>query len=227
MFVCCGWAWVGVLSYAPARVGVAGPRALGRVCRTGLEASSHVGSLTVLSASAGDEGEEKEEEERDDTTSEDAATHPLALARSACAGVGARARRRPLAYAPALAAAWRAGTCVGGGGASCAVRAFMQTGALIAVWQATAGCAEARARCVERFRRDPAQHALVTPLTAAFVGWFTNWVGVQMLFYPLQWRGIPAPFGWLQRRPCGELGTPACPTRVHIEVYGIGLLCKF
>ena len=43
-------------------------------------------------------------------------------------------------------------------------------------------------------------------LTAAFVGWFTNWVGVQMLFYPLQWRGVPSPFPFLRRRPCSALG---------------------
>ena len=40
----------------------------------------------------------------------------------------------------------------------------------------------------DRFRANPWGCAVATPLTAAFVGWFTNWVGVQMLFYPLAWR---------------------------------------
>jgi len=29
------------------------------------------------------------------------------------------------------------------------------------------------------------------PLIAGFVGWFTNYLAVQMIFYPLRWRGIP------------------------------------
>lgn len=28
------------------------------------------------------------------------------------------------------------------------------------------------------------------PFVAAFVGWFTNYLAVQMIFYPIQWRGI-------------------------------------
>mmetsp|Transcript_7921 Transcript_7921/g.17538 ORF Transcript_7921/g.17538 Transcript_7921/m.17538 type:complete len:494 (-) Transcript_7921:79-1560(-) len=31
---------------------------------------------------------------------------------------------------------------------------------------------------------------LTIPAVAAFVGWFTNWVSVQMLFYPLEYTGI-------------------------------------
>ena len=31
---------------------------------------------------------------------------------------------------------------------------------------------------------------LTIPLVAAFVGWFTNWVSVQMLFYPIKYAGI-------------------------------------
>ena len=58
----------------------------------------------------------------------------------------------------------------------------------------------------DRFRANPWGYAVATPLTAAFVGWFTNWVGVQMLFYPLQWRGVPSPFPFLRRRPCSALG---------------------
>eukprot|EP00571_Detonula_confervacea_P006189 CAMPEP_0172318692 /NCGR_PEP_ID=MMETSP1058-20130122/35544_1 /TAXON_ID=83371 /ORGANISM="Detonula confervacea, Strain CCMP 353" /LENGTH=559 /DNA_ID=CAMNT_0013033575 /DNA_START=37 /DNA_END=1713 /DNA_ORIENTATION=+ len=29
------------------------------------------------------------------------------------------------------------------------------------------------------------------PLVAGFVGWFTNYLAVQMIFYPIRWRGIP------------------------------------
>ncbi len=58
----------------------------------------------------------------------------------------------------------------------------------------------------DRFRANPWGYAVATPLTAAFVGWFTNWVGVQMLFYPLPWRGVPSPFPFLRRRPCSALG---------------------
>ena len=35
---------------------------------------------------------------------------------------------------------------------------------------------------------------LLIPLVAAFVGWFTNWLAVQMIFYPVKFLGIP----WLQ-----------------------------
>lgn len=30
----------------------------------------------------------------------------------------------------------------------------------------------------------------IIPFVAAFVGWFTNYLAVQMIFYPIQWRGI-------------------------------------
>ncbi|KAL9178960.1 hypothetical protein ACHAXT_011933 [Thalassiosira profunda] len=29
------------------------------------------------------------------------------------------------------------------------------------------------------------------PLIAGFVGWFTNYLAVQMIFYPIRWRGLP------------------------------------
>lgn len=32
---------------------------------------------------------------------------------------------------------------------------------------------------------------LTIPLVSAFVGWFTNYLAVQMLFYPIKYRGIP------------------------------------
>ena len=31
---------------------------------------------------------------------------------------------------------------------------------------------------------------LTIPLVAAFVGWFTNWVSVKMLFYPIEYAGV-------------------------------------
>lgn len=40
------------------------------------------------------------------------------------------------------------------------------------------------------------------PATAAFVGWLTNYVGVQMLFYPLTFRGLSL----IPRKPCSDLG---------------------
>lgn len=29
------------------------------------------------------------------------------------------------------------------------------------------------------------------PVIAAIVGWFTNWLAVEMIFFPLEWRGLP------------------------------------
>ena len=42
---------------------------------------------------------------------------------------------------------------------------------------------------------------LIIPCIAALVGWFTNWLAVQMIFYPIQYWGIP-----LYRRPEVPLG---------------------
>ncbi|MFV8571013.1 DUF445 domain-containing protein [Marinobacter sp. SBS5] len=36
---------------------------------------------------------------------------------------------------------------------------------------------------------------LLVPVVAAFVGWFTNWLAIQMSFYPVQFVGV-GPFGW-------------------------------
>ena len=80
-------------------------------------------------------------------------------------------------------------------------------GALAVGAVATAALSQdVRRRARDRFRANPWGYAVATPLTAAFVGWFTNWVGVQMLFYPLQWKGIPSPFPFLRRTPCSALG---------------------
>jgi hypothetical protein len=42
------------------------------------------------------------------------------------------------------------------------------------------------------------------PLIAGFVGWFTNYLAVQMIFYPIQWRGIP--FYRVEGEPLGFIG---------------------
>jgi uncharacterized membrane protein YheB (UPF0754 family) len=36
---------------------------------------------------------------------------------------------------------------------------------------------------------------LLIPPIAAFIGWFTNWVAVKMMFYPVEFRGL-GPVGW-------------------------------
>jgi len=42
------------------------------------------------------------------------------------------------------------------------------------------------------------------PLIAGFVGWVTNYLAVQMIFYPIQWRGLPI---WRKEgEPMGFLG---------------------
>lgn len=44
----------------------------------------------------------------------------------------------------------------------------------------------------------------VIPVVAALVGWFTNYLAVQMIFYPLRWRGIP--IKRIEGEPLGLLG---------------------
>ena len=41
---------------------------------------------------------------------------------------------------------------------------------------------------ISKFRDRPGTY-LVIPIIAALVGWFTNWLAVQMIFYPIQYRG--------------------------------------
>jgi uncharacterized membrane protein YheB (UPF0754 family) len=57
---------------------------------------------------------------------------------------------------------------------------------------------------------------LSIPISAAIIGYITNWVGVKMLFYPLEWTGLPLmrfgpeqPFGVL-----GWQGVVPCKRRV-------------
>jgi uncharacterized membrane protein YheB (UPF0754 family) len=68
-----------------------------------------------------------------------------------------------------------------------------------------------------KFQARPGAYLLI-PVIAAFVGWFTNYLAVQMIFYPIQFRGIP-----LYRRPevplglLGWQGIVPCKTRTMSE----------
>lgn len=44
----------------------------------------------------------------------------------------------------------------------------------------------------------------VIPFIAGFVGWFTNYLAVQMIFYPIRWRGLP--IYKVEGEPLGLLG---------------------
>jgi len=58
-------------------------------------------------------------------------------------------------------------------------------------------------RSCEDARRNPWTY-LSIPIVAAIVGYVTNFVGVKMLFYPIEWQGIPL-LRWPQQ-PLGLLG---------------------
>lgn len=68
-----------------------------------------------------------------------------------------------------------------------------------------------------KFRARPGTYLLI-PCIAALVGWFTNWLAVQMIFYPIKFRGIPlyikeeVPLGFL-----GWQGIVPCKTRPMTE----------
>ena len=61
-------------------------------------------------------------------------------------------------------------------------------------------------RAAANFKRQPLTHILI-PLSAASVGWITNWLAVEMIFWPLEWLGIP-----IFRKPAQGPPTPI-PTR--------------
>jgi uncharacterized membrane protein YheB (UPF0754 family) len=50
---------------------------------------------------------------------------------------------------------------------------------------------------INKFRDRPGTYLFI-PIIAALVGWFTNWLAVQMIFYPIQYRG------WNIYRPNSE-----------------------
>lgn len=66
---------------------------------------------------------------------------------------------------------------------------------------------------VDKFKAKPGTY-LLTPCVAALVGWFTNYLAVQMIFYPIRFWGIP-----IWRRPeiplgfIGWQGIVPCKTR--------------
>jgi hypothetical protein len=55
----------------------------------------------------------------------------------------------------------------------------------------------------EEAKNNPFKY-LSIPLSAAIIGYITNWVGVKMLFYPISWKGIPI-YRW-SGQPLGILG---------------------
>lgn len=61
-----------------------------------------------------------------------------------------------------------------------------------------------RRAIVADFQLNPTTY-LSIPIVAALVGYITNWVGVKMLFYPVEWRGIPI-FRWETPGPLGIIG---------------------
>lgn len=70
---------------------------------------------------------------------------------------------------------------------------------------------------VKKFKNRPGTYMLI-PLVAAVVGWFTNWLAVQMLFYPIQYRGLPL-LRWPEQ-PLGLIGWQGivpCKSRVMGE----------
>jgi uncharacterized membrane protein YheB (UPF0754 family) len=72
-------------------------------------------------------------------------------------------------------------------------------------------------RAANKFKARPGTYLLI-PCVAAVVGWFTNWLAVQMIFYPVQFRGIPIfrrpeiPLGFL-----GWQGIVPCKTKPMSE----------
>jgi hypothetical protein len=56
---------------------------------------------------------------------------------------------------------------------------------------------------IQKFKSRPSAYLLI-PVIAAFVGWFTNYLAVQMIFYPIEFRGIPI---WRKNElPLGLIG---------------------
>jgi uncharacterized membrane protein YheB (UPF0754 family) len=68
-----------------------------------------------------------------------------------------------------------------------------------------------------KFLAQPVTYLLI-PVIAAWVGWFTNWLAVQMIFYPIEFCGLPlyrreeTPLGFL-----GWQGIIPCKTRRMTE----------
>lgn len=74
-------------------------------------------------------------------------------------------------------------------------------------------CPEYIQTAIDKFKARPKAYLLI-PAVAAFVGWFTNYLAVQMIFYPVKYRGIPI-WRW-DEQPLGLLGWQGivpCKTR--------------
>ena len=56
---------------------------------------------------------------------------------------------------------------------------------------------------ISRFLLDWKTYSLI-PIVAALVGWFTNYLAVQMIFFPIQWRGLQINFSRARRRKTPE-----------------------
>jgi len=72
-------------------------------------------------------------------------------------------------------------------------------------------------KAIHKFKSRPGTYLLI-PCVAAVVGWFTNWLAVQMIFYPVQYRGLSlyripeVPLGLI-----GWQGIVPCKTRPMSE----------
>ena len=69
---------------------------------------------------------------------------------------------------------------------------------------------------IAKFKSKPVTYCLI-PCIAALVGWFTNYLAVQMIFYPIQYRGF---FQFRPEEPMGLLGWQGivpCKTRKMSE----------
>jgi uncharacterized membrane protein YheB (UPF0754 family) len=74
-------------------------------------------------------------------------------------------------------------------------------------------CPECIKSAISKFKSRPSAYLLI-PAVAAFVGWFTNYLAVQMIFYPIKYRGIPL-WRW-DEQPLGLIGWQGivpCKTR--------------
>jgi len=75
---------------------------------------------------------------------------------------------------------------------------------------------------VKKFKNRPGTYMLI-PLVAAVVGWFTNWLAVQMLFYPIQYRGLPL-LRWPEQ-PLGLIGWQVCSKLCSVQNFQCFLIC--
>jgi len=61
-----------------------------------------------------------------------------------------------------------------------------------------------RSAIANEFKANPWTYISI-PIVAALVGWVTNYVGVKMLFYPIEWRGVWPMMRW-EGQPLGFFG---------------------